>query len=122
MESYLKFVAHSGCTHFPWSKVKWLFRAKLELVINDYFESSPVDEIPLAPNVDIFNFSNVKDKVFEQLESFAGIPFTVQRIAELLTTPKRHYRRTDKFMRALEKNMLVVSTIGKLLLLRCPSQ
>ena len=55
----------------------------------------------------------IQDKVFEQLESFAGIPFTIQRIAELLTTPKRHYRRTDKFMRALEKNMLVVSHTGE---------
>ena len=106
-------MAHSGSTHFPWTKVKWLFRAKLEHVVNDYFEASPVDEIPLAPNVDVFNFSSVKDKVFEQLESFAGIPFTIQRIAELLTTPRRHYKRTDKFMRALEKNMLVVSSVGE---------
>merc|ERR1719362_2161812 len=42
---------------------------------------------------------------------FAGIPFTVQRLAELLTSPRRHYKRTDKFMRALEKNMLIVSTV-----------
>ena len=60
----------------------------------------------------IANIYMFQDKVFEQLESFAGIPFTIQRIAELLTTPKRHYRRTDKFMRALEKNMLVVSHTG----------
>ena len=60
----------------------------------------------------IVNIYMFQDKVFEQLESFAGIPFTIQRIAELLTTPKRHYRRTDKFMRALEKNMLVVSHTG----------
>lgn len=59
------------------------------------------------PNVDPFNFEAVKGKVFEQLEAFVGIPFTVQRLAELLTAPRRHYRRTDKFMRALEKNMLV---------------
>lgn len=109
LESYLKFVANSGCTHFPWNKIKRLFRVKLEHVIKEYFEASPVEDIPPMPNVDVFNFSNVKDKVFEQLESFAGIPFTIQRIAELLTTPKRHYRRTDKFMRALEKNILVVS-------------
>jgi len=109
LESYLKFVAKSGSTHFPWNKIKRLFRDKLEQVFNEFFEASPIDEIPPTPNVDIFNFANVKDKVFEQLESFAGIPFTIQRIAELLTTPKRHYRRTDKFMRALEKNMLVVS-------------
>ena len=49
--------------------------------------------------------------MFEQLDAFAGIPFTVQRLAELLTSPRRHYKRTDKFMRALEKNMLIVSTV-----------
>jgi PPP4R2 len=59
------------------------------------------------PNVDPFNFDAVKGKVFEQLDAFIGIPFTVQRLAELVTSPRRHYRRTDKFMRALEKNMLV---------------
>jgi len=46
--------------------------------------------------------------VFEQLDAFIGIPFTVQRLAELITSPRKHYRRTDKFMRALEKNMLVI--------------
>ena len=56
-------------------------------------------------------FSGIKNKVFEQLDAFAGIPFTVQRLAELLTSPRRHYKRTDKFMRALEKNMLIVSTV-----------
>ncbi|CAB4063390.1 PPP4R2 [Lepeophtheirus salmonis] len=56
-------------------------------------------------------FDVVKDTVFEQLEFFAGIPFTVQRLCELLTSPSKHYKRTDKFMRALEKNMLVVSTV-----------
>ena len=35
----------------------------------------------------------------------------MQRLAELLTAPRRHYKRTDKFMRALEKNMLIVSTV-----------
>ncbi|CAH1966903.1 unnamed protein product [Acanthoscelides obtectus] len=34
----------------------------------------------------------------------------VQRICELLTSPRKEYNRIDKFMRALEKNILVVST------------
>ena len=107
LESYLKIVANAGSAQFPWTKIKPLFRVKLEQVIHEFNTSSPTAEIPAMPNVDPFNFDAVKGKVFEQLEAFIGIPFTVQRLAELLTSPRRHYRRTDKFMRALEKNMLV---------------
>ena len=109
LEEYLVFVAQTGNTQFPWLKIKPLFKSKLEKVIGEFASSS--EEVPPMPNVDPFRFSNVKDKVFEQLECFAGIPFTVQRLCELLTAPSKHYRRTDKFMRALEKNMLVVSTV-----------
>ena len=77
----------------------------------DFSNVSPAEEVPPVPNVDVFNFAAIRNKVFEQLDAFAGIPFTVQRLAELLTSPRRHYKRTDKFMRALEKNMLIVSTV-----------
>jgi len=66
-----------------------------------------MSEIPSAPNVEPFNFDAKKLKVFDQLDAFSGVPFTVQRLAELITSPRKHYKRTDKFMRALEKNMLV---------------
>merc|ERR1719189_1392378 len=111
LERYLVFVAKTGSASFAWTKVKPLFRSKLENVIVDFSNVSPADEVPPVPNVDVFNFSGIKNKVFEQLDAFAGIPFTVQRLAELLTSPRRHYKRTDKFMRALEKNMLIVSTV-----------
>ena len=86
-------------------------KKKIPKLILDFSALCPTDDIPPAPNVDVFNFQAIKNKVFEQLDSFAGIPFTVQRLAELLTSPRRHYKRTDKFMRALEKNMLIVSTV-----------
>ena len=108
---YLEFVARTGSANFPWTKVKPLFRSKLENVIIDFSNVSPADEVPPVPNVDVFNFAAIRNKVFEQLDAFAGIPFTVQRLSELLTAPRRHYKRTDKFMRALEKNMLIVSTV-----------
>ena len=38
-------------------------------------------------------------------------PFTIQRLCEIMVDPTRHYRRTDKFLRGLEKNVLVVSSI-----------
>ncbi|XP_011807231.1 PREDICTED: LOW QUALITY PROTEIN: serine/threonine-protein phosphatase 4 regulatory subunit 2-like [Colobus angolensis palliatus] len=39
------------------------------------------------------------------------IPFTVQRLCELLTDPRRNYTGTDKFLRGVEKNMMVVSCV-----------
>lgn len=88
LESYLKLVATAGSAQFSWTKIKPLFRVKLEQVIHEFNSSSPTAEIPIMPNVDPFNFDAVKGKVFEQLEAFVGIPFTVQRLAELLTSPR----------------------------------
>lgn len=48
--------------------------------------------------------------LFKQLKG-ENILLSVIRICELLTKPNKHYKRTDKFMRALEKNLLVVSTV-----------
>ena len=41
-----------------------------------------------------------------------SIPFTIQRLCELLTNPKKHYKRTDKFMRGLEKVKTVIFAIN----------
>lgn len=53
----------------------------------------------------------MKAAFLERLDLFHAAPFTVQRICELLTDPRKQYSRIDKFMRAIEKNLLVVSTI-----------
>lgn len=54
----------------------------------------------------------MKTSFVERLDSFHAAPFTVQRICELLADPRKQYSRIDKFMRAIEKNLLVVSTLG----------
>ena len=38
-------------------------------------------------------------------------PFTIQRLCELILSPRAHYRRTDKFIRGLIKCVSVVTTI-----------
>lgn len=48
--------------------------------------------------------------LLERLDLFNAAPFTVQRLCELLTNPKKHYCRLDKFMRALEKTILGKNT------------
>lgn len=67
-------------------------------------------ELPQYPNVDPFNYETMKKMLIEKLDSFAAAPFTIQRISELLSDPRKQYSRIDKFMRAVEKTILVVST------------
>uniref|UniRef100_A0A069DU56 Putative serine/threonine-protein phosphatase 4 regulatory subunit 2 n=1 Tax=Panstrongylus megistus TaxID=65343 RepID=A0A069DU56_9HEMI len=109
LDDYLGYVAKTGDPVFKWSIIKCLFREKLLNVITDFYESTLTIELPPCPNVDTFNYERMKANLLERLDSFHGAPFTVQRISELLTNPRKEYNRADKFMRAIEKNILVVS-------------
>lgn len=110
LEEYLSYVAKTGDPVYQWSLVKCLFREKLLNVITDFFETCPTIELPPCPNVDPFNYELMKNSLVERIESFPSAPFTIQRLCELLTSPRKEYSRVDKFMRAIEKNILVVST------------
>jgi len=57
-------------------------------------------------NVDPFNYETMKSSLLERLDLFNAAPFTVQRLCELLIDPRKQYSRIDKFMQALEKNIL----------------
>lgn len=39
---------------------------------------------------------------------FCSIPFTIQRLCELLTDPRRNYTGTDKFLRGVEKVFILI--------------
>ena len=86
--------------------MKPLVRRKVQLVLDEFHENHPMPASGQA-----FNFEELKQDILSSLDSFTGPPFTIQRICELLTLPNKHYKRTDKFMRGLEKNVLVVSHI-----------
>lgn len=111
LEDYLSFVARTGDTVYPWPAVKYFFRAKLSHVIMDFHDNTPsIADLPQCPNVDPFCYDRMKRTLLSRMESFNSAPFTIQRICELLNEPRKHYTRIDKFMRAVEKNILVVST------------
>lgn len=85
---------------------------KVELVVDKFNAEFPHESSgPVLPNVRPFNFQEMKAEIMELLESFYGAPFTIQRICELLTSPLKHYRWCDKFMRGLEKNVRVVTVV-----------
>jgi len=50
-----------------------------------------------------------KQVIFDQLEEFEGPPFTIQRVCELCLRPEQ-YKFIGKYLRAVEKSLLVTST------------
>ncbi|XP_015379958.1 PREDICTED: serine/threonine-protein phosphatase 4 regulatory subunit 2 [Diuraphis noxia] len=110
LEEYLRYVAKTGNTLFQWTLVKPFIREKIMNVIAEFVEQSSLSDIPPYPNVDPFNYEAMKTMLLERFDTFNGPPFTIQRLCELLSCPRKEYNRVDKFMRAVEKNILVVST------------
>ncbi|KAJ4488042.1 PPP4R2-domain-containing protein [Lentinula aciculospora] len=53
----------------------------------------------------------LKDSIFAQLDTFdSDPPFTIQRVCELCIEPKKYYKSIGKYLRAVEKSILVTST------------
>ncbi len=110
LEEYISYVARTGDPVFQWSLVKVLIKEKLLAVLNEFVQESEGSlNIPTCPNVEIFNYETMKTSLLNRLDTFILPPFTIQRICELLSAPRKEYNRIDKYMRAVEKNFLVVS-------------
>ncbi|KAL5013270.1 hypothetical protein ScPMuIL_007540 [Solemya velum] len=111
LDQFLNQVARTGETLFPWSQLKPLLVTKLEQVMHQFNQEFPLDHLPLFPNVENVKFEEMRMRIITALERFHGAPFTIQRLCELVTDPTRHYKRCDKFLRGIEKNVMVVSTV-----------
>ncbi|XP_070824261.1 serine/threonine-protein phosphatase 4 regulatory subunit 2-A-like isoform X2 [Chaetodon trifascialis] len=111
LEQFLCHVAKTGQPMIPWSQLKTYFMFKLEKVMDDFHASAPEQRGPHNPNVDYVPFEEMKTRILKIVDGYNGIPFTIQRLCELLTDPKRNYTGTDKFLMGLEKNVMVVSCV-----------
>ncbi|KAF8232321.1 PPP4R2-domain-containing protein [Tricholoma matsutake] len=55
--------------------------------------------------------SEMKEFIYAQLDEFESEPpFTIQRVCELCLHPKQHYSSVGKYLRAMEKSLLVTSS------------
>ncbi|XP_054551500.1 serine/threonine-protein phosphatase 4 regulatory subunit 2 isoform X2 [Talpa occidentalis] len=100
-----------GPARIQWSQFKGYFIFKLEKVMDDFRTSAPEPRGPPNPNVEYIPFDEMKERILKIVTGFNGIPFTIQRLCELLTDPRRNYTGTDKFLRGVEKNVMVVSCV-----------
>ncbi|NXN26830.1 PP4R2 phosphatase, partial [Nycticryphes semicollaris] len=111
LDQFLCHVAKTGETMVQWSQFKGYFLFKLEKVMDDFRTSAPEPRGPPNPNVEYIPFEEMKERILKIVTGFNGIPFTIQRLCELLTDPRRNYTGTDKFLRGVEKNVMVVSCV-----------
>ncbi|XP_017265168.1 serine/threonine-protein phosphatase 4 regulatory subunit 2-A-like [Kryptolebias marmoratus] len=111
LEQFLCHVAKTGQPVISWLQFKSYFMFKLEKVMDDFHASTPEQRGPHNPNVEYVAFEEMKKRILKIVDGYNGIPFTIQRLCELLTDPKRNYTGTDKFLRGLEKNVMVVSCV-----------
>uniref|UniRef100_A0A673JJ47 Serine/threonine-protein phosphatase 4 regulatory subunit 2-B-like n=1 Tax=Sinocyclocheilus rhinocerous TaxID=307959 RepID=A0A673JJ47_9TELE len=111
LDQFLCHIAKTGETLVSWSQFKSYFIFKLEKVMEDFQESAPEQREPANPNVESVPFEEMKERILKIVNGYNGIPFTIQRLCELLTEPRRNYSGTEKFLRGVEKNVMVVSCI-----------
>ncbi|XP_034060476.1 serine/threonine-protein phosphatase 4 regulatory subunit 2-B isoform X1 [Gymnodraco acuticeps] len=111
LEQFLCHIAKTGETLVQWPQFKNYFLFKLENVLDDFRASAPEQRGPANPNVESIPFEDMKERILKIVKGYDGIPFTIQRLCELLTEPKRNYTGTDKFLRGVEKNVMVVSCV-----------
>lgn len=113
LEEILHDVAKTGQYIFPWNFMKPLYAHKLEKVTFEFLNTNPPLNNDGTPNsIEIQKLNEFREELLESFDRFTCAPFTLQRVTELLTNPNKHYKKTTKFFRGLEKNIMVCSTMG----------
>ena len=57
---------------FPWTLLKPLFVAKLEMVMGEFSKEFAVDQLPPCPNVDNAHFDVYRTRIMEAVHRFSG--------------------------------------------------
>uniref|UniRef100_A0A8C1MJQ4 Protein phosphatase 4, regulatory subunit 2a n=1 Tax=Cyprinus carpio TaxID=7962 RepID=A0A8C1MJQ4_CYPCA len=114
LDQFLSHVAKTGETLIQWSQFKGYFLFKLEKVMDDFKASCPEQRGPANPNVEYIPFEEMKQRILKIVNGYNGPilkAFQLNIYCELLTEPKRNYAGTEKFLRGVEKNVMVVSCV-----------
>jgi len=112
LEEILDDVAKTGQYIYPWHFMKPLYACKLDQVTSEFLSTSPpLNTDGTEDEQGIKNLQDFRVKLLQMFDKFVSAPFTIQRVSEMLTEPRKHYKSTAKFFRGLEKNILVVSTM-----------
>lgn len=111
LENFIEYVAKTGTYIFPWFKVKKLYLQKTKSVLNNLNLNSMSSSQNSPSSRDTSEVDYLKTRILERFKSFTNAPFTIQRISELLLKPANNYTQQEKYLRGLEKCLMVVTTV-----------
>jgi len=94
-----------GYPRFEWDLLKPLLSSMLTQRLEDFRAEFP-DKVADDRN----QFEMNSKRLVAALDMFEGAPFTLQRLCELILSPKTYYKSTTKLVFGLEK-LLSVSSI-----------
>ncbi|XP_027355137.1 serine/threonine-protein phosphatase 4 regulatory subunit 2 [Abrus precatorius] len=106
----LQVIASTGRFWHNWDKLKSMLSFQLKQVLSEYPEAKMTSEQQYASLGE--SYTELVNKLDEALVCFIeGPPFTLQRLCEILLGAKSIYPNLSKLALALEKNLLVTSTL-----------
>ncbi|KAL6596606.1 hypothetical protein ACP70R_047249 [Stipagrostis hirtigluma subsp. patula] len=118
MRGIIEVIADTGKFWHDWSFLKSLLSLQLKQVwvLAEYSEAQTVNQEDGQQQSSLLGetYSELVNRLNDALLSFEeGPPFTLQRLCEILLDPKGTYTKLSKLALALEKNLLVTSTMTK---------
>lgn len=116
MRSIIEVIAETGKFWHDWDFLKSLLSLQLKQVLDEYSEAQMAsqDDVQQQRSFSGETYSELVSRLSHALWRFEeGPPFTLQRLCEILLNPKGTYTKLSKLALALEKNLLVTSTIAK---------
>ncbi|RUS19407.1 protein phosphatase 4 core regulatory subunit R2 [Endogone sp. FLAS-F59071] len=104
-EDILANIAQSNQVQTPWHLLRNILKTKLRQNVSS--SSMPNVSTPSERPEDY------QDRILSILDAFQGPPFTIQRLCELLTKPTEHHKTMIKYLRAMEKVVMVTSSFDE---------
>ncbi|XP_059624958.1 uncharacterized protein LOC132268191 isoform X1 [Cornus florida] len=106
----LEVIAATGKFWHNWDKLKNMLSFHLKQVLSEYPEAKMASDQQISSLGE--TFPELVKRLDDALYSFVeGPPFTLQRLCEILLTAQNIYPNLSKLALALEKNLLVTSTL-----------
>ncbi|KAL4376349.1 hypothetical protein GQ457_02G006220 [Hibiscus cannabinus] len=106
----LQAISTTGNFLHNWDKLKSMLSFQLKMVLSEYPEAKMTTDEQNASLGE--TYLELVTRLDEELHCFIeGPPFTLQRICEILLAARSIYPKLSKLALALEKNLLVTSTL-----------
>ena len=104
--------ALTGLIRYPWHLLTPILHRLLDTALDSFTADLAPDEAgPPRPMPAGGTLDDARASLHTLLDEFSSPPFTIQRLCELVLEPTKQYTRADKLVLAIERLLIVTSTL-----------